>query len=1092
MNYLSRYFRLGVYYFVGLGASLLPAVPVEYYVAEWGDDSADGLSKESAFGSVQRGVEALAAGDTLTLLPGEYFGAVRRQGLGSMEAETLIRALIPGTVVLRGDVSAGEVSKVDGFRYVYVMDFDAGKAQVVHEMDTLRVLEPVASVEELEFSPGRFYQDFDNGRLYLSSTDLRSPAEHHYRVGVVDTHGIFLRQPQRVTIEGISVTGFNRAGLLPWAESSDGATCGIYILNGRETVIRDCFIYFNGRGIIISSQADESGDNRIEGCVAWANSSGFGGPYGGLSLHQPRRDMLRGSVSFLNDHKGINIRVAGDPARRGEGALSFLADNLAWGNEIDMRIKSAASGHVAKRNVALNSIEWFESLHNLLGSGRGAGSDRLASEDTIMLSAERGLDPGNEFADPENFDYRLQPGSRFRGTGPDGADRGPFPYEATIFYVSPTGDDAADGLAVGSAWRTPAFAVKALRPGDTLYIEPGVYDGDVVVAGLKADGSAGVAIRGRGRGDVILNGTVVVEDAGGITFERLNFMGGVQLTAAAAMSFHNCRFGGAAILMSAERVAGLRITHCEFFGATAAAVEVRYGSDIFLAGNLFDNRAGAGISVDALDGVLYSDHNSFADLSSGWMIADEAAAVPPHGLDRRSVARTVEVADHGGRPGVVNAADFIVGGPMGRPLGVFIPQVIYAPGSLRVDGPFVYSIGATSANIEWWSSQSGVFEVRWGKAGGEVKAVRLVPEHAYHPAAPLERFSTFSLGGLEAGTTYQVEVYHAGTRIGAVDVTTLAAPEAPRAIYVAKDGDDRNSGLSEQQALRTLNRAATVVRPGDTVWVAPGEYSEQVWVRVTGEEERPITFRAVEPGSVTLHGKDGLLPSAFAIFNKANIHIDGFLLRGYRRQGTRGIVAILRGRDIHLTRCFADGRARGFLPELVTAGDVDGLLVQNCILINGWGFAALGNARNTRVENNVILRVSINTVAFSGASDAIIRNNIVSDNLAVKRFAQLLPTGANQKVVNNCFFIRWPESERSVLGRDRGLISDYEAEHPLWRDNLVANPRFAAIKEDPAFTDSELFTDAILSRIHSFQDAFTTNPLLIERNIGLQPDAFSH
>lgn len=1072
-------------------SACLPAVasPVEYFVAEWGFDEADGLSQESAFGTVQRGVEALEAGDTLTILPGEYFGPVRRAGLGSMEVETRIRALIPGTVLLRGDVAAGELSKVEGFRYIYVMDFDDGEAQVVNELDTLRVLEPVPNLEELEFSPGRFFQDRDNGRLYLSSSDLQSALKHDYRVGVVGTHGIYLREPKRVTIEGIGVSGFNRAGLLPWAESSDGATCGMYIQNGSHSTVRDCQVFFNGRGIIVSSQSEESGDNVIEGCMAWANSSGFGGPYGGLSLHQPRRDVLRDSVSFLNGHKGINIRVAGDPARRGEGALSFLSNNLAWGNEIDMRIKSAASGHIAERNVALNSVEWFESVHNLLGSGRGAGSDRLQSEDTIMLSAERDFDANHEFADPENFDYRLQPTSRFRGTGPDGGDRGPFPYEATIFYVSPTGDDAADGLSLSTAWRNPGFAVASLRPGDTLYIEAGVYDDDFVLNDLKAAPDGGIAIRGRGRGDVILKGRVVVSDSSGVTFDRLNLGGGVWLENNAAIQFKNCRFWGGETLLRASLVDGLRITHCEFSGFEAAAIDISESDKLFLAGNLFDNRQGPGLALDTPGVVLYSDYNSYGNLSTAWSINGVGSA-PISGFDLHSTARDIRIAQSGDRPVVVNVLDFIVDGPMARPVGVYIPQFVYAPQALAVDGPFIHYVGATTANLEWWSSENQVFEVRWGEPGELVNTVSLRPENAYHPPAPLDRFSTFSLTGLSPGTTYAVEIRQAGDVVAEVEFTTATVDPSPQTLHVAPDGDDRNSGLSEGAAVRSINRAASMARPGDTVLVAPGEYREQVWVRATGAVDRPITFRAAEPGTVILEGGSGLLPSAFAIFNKSHIRVDGFVLRGYRRQGTRGIITILRGRDIQLTRCFADGRARGFMPELVTAGDAVDLLVKNCVLINGWGFVALGNSKGTRIENNVILRVSITTVGFGGSSDAMIRNNIVSDNLAVKRFAQLMPTGANYTVVNNCFFIRWPEDERSVIGRNHGLLADYEASNAAWRDNLIANPRFAGVSDDPEFADGELFKDAILSRINTFHDAFATNPLLIERNIGLERDAF--
>ena len=45
-------------------------------------------------------------GDTLSIGRGEYAEAVARKGLGSAEKETVIRAEMRGTVLLRGDVDA--------------------------------------------------------------------------------------------------------------------------------------------------------------------------------------------------------------------------------------------------------------------------------------------------------------------------------------------------------------------------------------------------------------------------------------------------------------------------------------------------------------------------------------------------------------------------------------------------------------------------------------------------------------------------------------------------------------------------------------------------------------------------------------------------------------------------------------------------------------------------------------------------------------------------------------------------------------------------------------------------------------------------
>ena len=47
--------------------------------------------------TIQKGVDALKPGDTLTIGPGEYFENVQRTDLGSLDVDTVIRAEVPGT-----------------------------------------------------------------------------------------------------------------------------------------------------------------------------------------------------------------------------------------------------------------------------------------------------------------------------------------------------------------------------------------------------------------------------------------------------------------------------------------------------------------------------------------------------------------------------------------------------------------------------------------------------------------------------------------------------------------------------------------------------------------------------------------------------------------------------------------------------------------------------------------------------------------------------------------------------------------------------------------------------------------------------------
>jgi hypothetical protein len=163
----------------------------DYFVNKQGNDANDGASRATSFLTIQRGVDALKPGDTLTIGPGEYFESVQRADLGSPNADTVIRAEIPGTALLRGDVPAPEFKKVEGYRFVYAAKFDQ-EPKAVMEHSKLHTLLPKANVAELEFDPGSFYYDADSRLLYISNPDLSAPDQCRYTLAVGGECGIKL------------------------------------------------------------------------------------------------------------------------------------------------------------------------------------------------------------------------------------------------------------------------------------------------------------------------------------------------------------------------------------------------------------------------------------------------------------------------------------------------------------------------------------------------------------------------------------------------------------------------------------------------------------------------------------------------------------------------------------------------------------------------------------------------------------------------------------------------------------------------------------------------------------------------------------
>ena len=71
-----------------------------------------------------------------------------------------------------------------------------------------------------------------------------------------------------------------------------------------------------------------------------------------------------------------------------------------------------------------------------------------------------------------------------------------------------------------------------------------------------------------------------------------------------------------------------------------------------------------------------------------------------------------------------------------------------------------------------------------------------------------------------------------------------AAGSGGRTLHVSPQGDDARDGLAWASALRSVQRAADLARPGDTVLVADGTYAP-VAIERGGAANQPITFRAL-------------------------------------------------------------------------------------------------------------------------------------------------------------------------------------------------------------------------------------------------------
>jgi hypothetical protein len=1079
---------------------------VEYYVAKSGSDQADGTSESTAFATVQAGVNALQPGDTLTIGPGEYEESVRRDGLGEAGKPTRIRARIPGTVLLRGDKAVGPFTKTPGYSLVYETP-EEQEILCVSEMDTLTPLAMCPNLVELDLRPGGWFYDKGQKKLYVTGSDSGDVTRHRYRGTVVPGDGLCLENANSVTIEGLAATGFNdfRAAP-PYRRDNAGhwTIWGFFLYNSTNCEILDCTSYLNGGGIgVNNTQAtDRGGDNRVVRCVAYGNGSQSGGyQSAGIGLYSSNGDEIRECLAYKNHAMGLRTYLQMlRPAR--------IVDSISWNNfvnnivsDIHLKDQVGPNGELTsvEGSVAVSAAQVRNAKRSVFPEKSRAVPHDPAGLLFLPDTFDRFTDSAQGFADSAGLDFRLQSDSPARGAGTNGEDLGAHPFRPEVFYVKADGDDEADGLSVAAAWKTLGRAMRDLKPGQTLYVEPGTYDENLTVS-LQGTAKDPITVKGRGTGAVILTGEIQISHATFTRLERLNFAKTLTLTASSGLRISQCQFLGSPLGLSADNCREVRIEHNLFTGFSDAALGIRGDAGgFFLAGNLYDNRLGVAVRLPSAEALVYSDYNGYANGAAVFQIGEEKRALDS-APDRHSleVDAGIRVQDGAATPEHVLA--LAGAGPLGKPLGVFREEARLNPVGLTA-APSVHSVSATTANIEWKATSPLACRMRWGDT----------PECRNTVSYEAPIVGTYSLQGLEPGKTYyfridavRVPPTYSGEKdtpwvevnTPVLSFTTALQDAEPVTYFVAPDGDDANSGRARDKAWRTIGHAASQVNVGDTVLIAGGTYEERVIIRATGRKDGPITFAALPGEKVRLNGANKMLSHGFLSFGKSHLRFDGFYFTDYAAKpsqgwlpGMAGDFCLYRGEDIQITRCFSDGRG-GFTARTLNAMEVKDLLVKNVVSLNKMsGALFINDCDNFRLENSVIARPMIASfiLANQPSQKALIKDNIFTDCLEkkAKLNTQLFDFPASTVHENNVYFLRDPAKRELTRGKKIEALGNFV------KNPFSGNPSFAGllgVESGKGVFPPDRFVDA--DRNLDFASFFATNPEVVQRKIGLQPEAF--
>ncbi len=211
--------------------------------------------------------------------------------------------------------------------------------------------------------------------------------------------------------------------------------------------------------------------------------------------------------------------------------------------------------------------------------------------------------------------------------------------------------------------------------------------------------------------------------------------------------------------------------------------------------------------------------------------------------------------------------------PSPTPTETASPAATSAPSAHQTQNTAL-SLVATYVNVSVYVSFQGdenadnhaTLEYRESRSGAFIEGMDMVPDRRAMIQNdqsgipnPFKDQWRASILGLKPGTEYEIRVMIddpdgvSGSNAVAATVSTWIETNqilsSGRTLQVAANGNDDSGDGSAARPWATIQKAADVVKPGDTVVVMPGTYAESVRVTRSGAVNNYITFVAAEPAS---------------------------------------------------------------------------------------------------------------------------------------------------------------------------------------------------------------------------------------------------
>jgi len=212
----------------------------------------------------------------------------------------------------------------------------------------------------------------------------------------------------------------------------------------------------------------------------------------------------------------------------------------------------------------------------------------------------------------------------------------------------------------------------------------------------------------------------------------------------------------------------------------------------------------------------------------------------------------------------------------------------------------------------------------------------------------------------------------------ALALLAAANPAHAADYYVKNGGNDGLDGTSVATAWATLQHAADLVDPGDTVYVLDGGY-QGFYLDRSGSAGSPITFVAAGP-AVNITADNPVTPDGINVEGAAHIVIDGFIVNNRTRAGIRSALS----QFVTVRNCSTGNNGRwgiftGFADDFTAENNIthDSVLEHGIYVSNSGDRPIL---RGNLIYDNHANGIHMNGDASQGG-DGLISNALVEDNV---------------------------------------------------------------------------------------------------------------